>query len=159
MVKREPVPPLEGLLAVLVHPDGGRSASGDDVEVDLVQVMLGLGLAAGHDVDDVQVVGQESVVDVDDCALAALALPGADLELVPVGDVEGLVDHHPFALQPVLVGVGDAEVLELSGWRLRHLHVGALHNHKGASNARWREPIATRAEAQMPPSRRRKEAV
>ena len=92
-------------------------------------MVLGLGLAAGVDVDDVQVVGHVGVVDMADSALPALSLPGADLNVVHVGDVEGRVDHHLLVLEPVLVRVRSTVVGETLSWGLGDLHVGALHNH------------------------------
>ena len=73
-------------------------------------MVLRLRLSAGINVHDVQVVGHVVVVDVNDGALATLALPRTNLDLVHVRDVERLVNENAFRLQPIFVGVGDAEI-------------------------------------------------
>jgi hypothetical protein len=69
-------------------------------------VVLGLGLAAGPDLDEVGVVGERLARDVDDGALAALALPVSKLDLVEVLELVVDDDRDALVLLPLLVGVG-----------------------------------------------------
>ena len=126
-----PLRPLEGLLLGLVVPDGGRPAAAQDVDDLVVHVVIGVGLAGRADLQDV-LVGLLVAVEVDHRAVAPLARPVVELQLVEVLDVEPPVDLRPLILLPVLIGV---DALEDRGVRwvvvrrhhsLRHLDSGGV---------------------------------
>ena len=92
-------------------------------------MVLRLGLAAGLDLDDVAIVGHVVVVDVDDRALAAFALPRPQLDFCQARKVMVFVDFYPFVLEPFSIGIDYNIVFEPLFGGLGYFHVSAKHYH------------------------------
>ena len=92
-------------LLSFAQPHARRAAAGNDVHDLFVHVALGLRLPAGLDLHEVRVVRQHRVRDVDHRALAALALPVAELDVAQV--LELVLDDalDALALDPIEVRI------------------------------------------------------
>src|SRR5579862_4586142 len=103
--------PLNRVLGLAFLPNGGCAAATHDVHGRIVHVVLGLELATGWDLHDLQAIGlviaQPGVGH-----LAAAALPIGQLQVAQVGQGAALVQRRALALDELLVRTGDEPLLE-----------------------------------------------
>src|SRR5438874_2176261 len=96
--KQAAAAPFEGLLLAVVVPHRSRAPAGEDVGHLLVQVALRRGLAARRNLDHVGVVNPARALQVDERALAALAFPTAELQLLEIPNVEAADNRRALTL-------------------------------------------------------------
>src|SRR5581483_1790828 len=98
-----PALPFESPPRAALLPNLRRAVAVEDEHELLVEMSLGLELAAGRDLADIRVVGVASAFEVDDRAFPAFPRPGRERDLVHVGDEERARDRHALFLDPALV--------------------------------------------------------
>src|ERR1035437_4157572 len=98
--------PFEGLLALLVQPDGGGAAAADHVDELLKEMALRRGALARGDLADIRIVDAAGAFQIDEDAVHALSGPRLHRNRVEVFDEEATDARQALASLPLLVRRG-----------------------------------------------------